>query len=157
MNGLQRLLLNSYHFLSRREIIVGEASELGEFCLPINQKIVIGTPLEQMKSLIGCPDTFFKIERVSCNSPCGGFVYLTEIKLSNIHLTFGTGAVDSSVYSSCSAGIPPKLSCESIVPAGARVSVFGRYSGFVPSGFVEGSEFNFNVTFHGTAYTFDRI
>jgi len=156
MNSIQSVLLHAYRFFSESDVIVGTASKLGAFCLPINQKIVIGRPLEHLKELLGYADTFFRIERVTCNSPCEGFVYFSELKAANIHLTIGNGLVDSFDYSSVSSR-RPNLSLKNVIPAGGQVSVFGRYSGFVPKGLVSGAEFNFNVTFHGTAYTFHQI
>ena len=95
MNNAQRLLLNCYRLISNRYVIVGEASRLGEFCIPIHQKQTIGKRLDQLKELTGYADTFFKIERVSSNAPCEGFVYFNEVKAANIHLMLGNVLIDS--------------------------------------------------------------
>jgi len=156
MNSIRKLLLDGYRLLSPYEIIVGEASRLGDFCISINQKLTIGKRLDQLKDLNGYVDTFFKLNRVVCNAPCEGFVYFSEVKASNIHLTDGNGLIDSFDYSSASTR-QQLLSLKNVIPAGSRVSVFGHYSGFVPHDFVPGSEFYFTVTFYGTAYTFTRV
>ena len=156
MKSIRKLLLDGYRLLSPYEIIVGEARRLGDFCIPINQKLTIGTRLDQLKELNGYADTFFKIERVTCNSPCEGFVYFSELKASNIHLTLRTGLIDSFDYSSV-AHRQQLLSLNHVIPAGSHVSVFGHYSGFVPKDMVQGYQFDFNVTFYGTAYSFTRV
>lgn len=156
MNMLQSLLLKGYRLLSERDVIVGEASELGEFCLPLNQVITLGTAAPNLKELVGRADTFFKVERMTCNAPCSGFVFIDQVKASNMHLTFGTGAVDSYVYSP-ETKVAVTLNSKHVLPAGCSMYVFGKYTGFIPPGFVQGEKFNFNVTFHGKAYTFDQI
>jgi len=156
MNTLQRLLLNGYRLLSDCDVIVGEASRLGEFCIGLNQRVTIGKPLDRLKELNGYTNHFFKIERVTCNSPCEGFVYFSDVVASNIHLALGNGFIESFDYSSV-ASRQQLLSLENVIPAGSSVSVFGKYSGIVPKDMVQGTEFDFNVSFHGTAYIFHQL
>jgi len=152
---LESLLLRAYKLVAG-DVIVAKVSELGDFELPLGQEIILGTPLKNMKELVSRPDVFFKIERMICNSPCPGFVYITDIKASNMSAAIASDDKPMDSYNfSPAAKVPASLGFHHVIPSSSRVMVFASYSGLVPDGCKIGDATYFTATFYGKAYCFN--
>jgi hypothetical protein len=118
-----------------------------KYTFPLSQAIVLGTAVA-FTTLSGQPDTSIRPQRVTCNAPAPMFAYLQEIKVANVSVTVGSGLEDAYAYNA--NGVGQSLDMPTLSPAN-RATVLGSYTGFVPPGYVQGSNQYFTVSFKGPA------
>jgi len=117
-----------------------------QYELPLSQAIVIGTPLGLMPNLTATPDTVIKPKRLVCNAPCPNFVFISDIKASNVSGSIASGVTDAYNYNAQSVGTNVHL--PKLTPS-TRVSITAAYSGMVPANMLSGTASYFTATFYG--------
>jgi len=134
---------------TRREMLLepnkGSTAKIERYSFSINQDIVLGTA--QALELSGQPDTTIRPQRVTMNAPQPGFATIAEIKVANVSVTVG-GDEDAYDYNALAVG--STLDMPTLSPAN-RAKILGNYTGFVPPGFVGGSDYKFTASFKGPA------
>ena len=124
----------------------GSEVKVERYAFSISQAIVIGAAVGI--AVNGQPDTTIRPQRVTMNAPTTNFVFINEIKVANVSVTVGAGAIDAFNFNP--QGVGQSLDMPTLTPAN-RASVLGTYSGYVPPGFVAGMATQFCVTFNGPA------
>lgn len=123
----------------------GSKIKVERYAFAVNQTLTLGTSATLSAS--GQPDTNIRPQRVTMNAPAPGFCTITEIKVANVSVTVG-GTQDAFDFSSL--GVGQSLDMPTLTPAN-RASVLGSYTGFVPTGYNNGSSFTFCCSFKGPA------
>lgn len=123
----------------------GSHIDVERYSFTVSEAITLGTALT-FTSLTNTPDTRFRPQRMTCNAPTPMFAYLSNIKVSNVNATVGTGQEDAYNYNPNAVG--QMLDLPTLEPSN-RVTVLGNYTGFTPPGFVNGSAQFFSINFKG--------
>lgn len=116
------------------------------FSFSPNSNLVLGTS-SNLGTFTQNPSTSIKPQRVVTNAPAPGFVILNTLQVANVNVFIG-GSEDAFTYAATSQNVVldlPRLDPQN------RASGSGSYSGYLPPGFVNGSSFQFVVTFQGPA------
>lgn len=124
----------------------GSAIKVERYSFSIDQDITLGTASDI--SMTGQPDTTIRPQTVTMNAPTPMFATIANIKVANVSVTVGPGNEDAYNYNANGWG--RSLDMPTLSPAN-RATITGRYTGFVPTGFVGGQEVNFNASFKGPA------
>ena len=136
-----------------REVLLnpnkGSRIKVEEYEYPLSQAIVIGTILSQMPDLLDhCPQCCFKAVQLICNVPCPSFVFIRDIKASNISASISVGVSDAYAYHARANGPALKLP---MLSSYNRLEIDAFYTGYVPIGYQEGMETFFTAVFFGPA------
>jgi hypothetical protein len=135
--------------LSRATLLdpnAGSTIKVEQYELPMSQAIVIGTALGLMPNLTATPDTVIKPKRLVCNAPMPGFVFIQDIKASNVSASISSGVTDAFNYNAMSIGTNvhlPRLT------SSTRVSITAAYTGAIPPNVLGGTASFFTATFYG--------
>ena len=124
----------------------GSSVKVEQYMFNLSQAITIGSPLAIMPDLNGTPDTVIKPTRMVTSAPMPGFVFITDIKASNVSASIGAGAVDAYVFNANSVGTG--LHLPKLIPS-TRVTVTGAYTGAIPPNVLGGTASYFTVSFFG--------
>lgn len=124
----------------------GSAVKVERYSFSIDQDIVLGTAVDI--NMTGQPDTTIRPQTVTMNAPTPMFATISNIKVANVSVTVGPGNEDAYNYNANGWG--RNLDMPTLSPAN-RATVTGRYTGFVPAGFVGGQAVNFNASLKGPA------
>lgn len=124
----------------------GSSVKVERYSFSIDQDIVLGTASDI--NMTGQPDTTIRPQTVTMNAPTTMFATISNIKVANVSVTVGPGNEDAYNYNANGWG--RNLDMPTLSPAN-RATVTGRYTGFVPAGFVGGQTVNFNASFKGPA------
>lgn len=89
--------------------------------------------------LHNAPDAMFRPTRMWSNAPCPNFVILHSVIVAHIDMSIG-GPLD--------AWLDYEVGAPTMTPAN-YASVDGRYTGFIPDGFIGGITFEFSAGFSG--------
>jgi len=106
--------------------------------------LVLGTA-SAIQSFTQQPSTSIKGQRILCNAPTPGFVFLTTLQIANVNVFVGT-TEDAYTYSAGAMNVIldlPRLDPQN------RATAAGSYSGMLPAGFANGSAFTFVITIQG--------
>jgi hypothetical protein len=117
------------------------------FALSVSHELVLGEPCRFAMS--SSTDIRFTPEQLHLNVPCMGLVLVHEVKICNVSMTVGTGAIDAIAYSKGEM----RLGGFEMYPAN-RVSLICEYTGYVPEQYVAGQKYTFSATFKGPGKTF---
>lgn len=123
----------------------GSSIKVEKYTFTISEAIELGTP-STFTTLTGQPDTTIRPQRVTMNAPTPMYAFIQEIKVANVSVSVGSGVEDAYNYSA--QGVGQSLDMPTLSPAN-RATVFGQYTGFVPPGFVGGTDTFFTVSFKG--------
>jgi hypothetical protein len=123
----------------------GSSIKVEKYTFTISEAIELGTA-STFTNLTGQPDTTIRPQRVTMNAPSPLYVFIQEIKVANVSVSVGSGVEDAFNYSA--QGVGQSLDMPTLSPAN-RATVFGQYTGFVPPGFVGGTDSFFTVSFKG--------
>lgn len=124
----------------------GSTVQVEGYSFTINDTIAaLGTA--QALFLTGTPDTNITPYRVYMNVTLPGFATIDDIKVANVSGTVGV-TEDAIKYSPLSVGTRMKLP---MLTPSTRATVSGNYTGFLPPGFVGGSQYLFTASFEGAA------
>jgi hypothetical protein len=124
----------------------GSAIKVERYSFSIDQDITLGT--SEDINMTGQPDTTIRPQTVTMNAPTPMFATISNIKVANVSVTVGPGNEDAYNYNANGWG--RNLDMPTLSPAN-RATITGRYTGYVPAGFVGGQEVNFNASFKGPA------
>lgn len=124
----------------------GSSVKVERYSFSIDQDITFGTAVDI--NMTGQPDTTIRPQTVTMNAPTPMFATISNIKVANVSVTVGPGNEDAYNYNANGWG--RTLDMPTLSPAN-RATVTGRYTGFVPAGFVGGQTANFNASFKGPA------
>jgi hypothetical protein len=117
------------------------------FALSVSHELVLGEPCRF--NLSSSTDILFTPEQLHLNVPCMGLVLVHEVKICNVSMTVGTGAIDAIAYSKGEM----RLGGFEMYPAN-HVSLICEYTGYVPVGYSLGQKYTFSATFKGPGKTF---
>lgn len=116
------------------------------YCFAINEDIVVGTASPNL-SLTGNPETEFRPQRITINTPAVGFITVEALKVANVGILVG-GHVDA--YDFSSLGVGQALDVPTLSPANAAKASL-NYKGTSPLPLVSGDAFEVSVSFKGPA------
>lgn len=123
----------------------GSRITVERYSFTLSQDITLGTAVT-FTTLTGSPDTRIRPQRVTMNAPSPMFAFVQSIRMANVNVTVGTGEEDAFNYNT--QGVGQMLDMPTLSPSN-RATVLGRYTGFVPPGFVGGTVVPFSVNFKG--------
>ena len=115
------------------------------YCFAINQDVTIGTAVALR--MTGNPETEFRPQRITVNTPSVGFITLSNMKVANVGILVG-GVVDAFDFSAI--GVGQSLDVPTLSPANAA-KIDGDYTGTVPLPLVLGDAFKVSASFKGPA------
>lgn len=114
---------------------------------PLSQAIVIGTAIE-LDALEACPQCAFKSTHLVCNAPSTNFVFIRDIRASNVGCSISESLSDAYFYHA--RANQPAL-CMPTLSQKNRVKIDAFYTGYIPPGYVAGTQTFFSATFFGYA------
>jgi hypothetical protein len=117
------------------------------FALSVSHELTLGEPCSF--NLTSSTDIPFIPEQLHLNAPSMGVVLVREVKICNVSMTVGTGAIDAFAYSKGEL----RLGGLEMYPAN-RVSLSCEYTGYVPVGYSHGQKYTFSATFKGPGKLF---
>lgn len=123
----------------------GSRVTVERYSFTLSENITLGVALT-FTTLTGSPDTRIRPQRVTTNAPSPMFAMIQSIRMANVNVTVGTGEEDAFNYNA--QGVGQMLDMPTLTPSN-RATVLGRYTGFVPPGFVGGTVVPFSVNFKG--------
>lgn len=114
------------------------------FSFSPTSNLVLGTA-SSIPTFTQNPSTSIKPQRVIVNAPAPGFVFLSTLQIANVNVFVG-GTEDAFTYGPSAQNVVldlPRLDPQN------RVSASGTYSGLLPPGFVNGSQYTLVITLQG--------
>jgi len=117
------------------------------FALSVSHELVLGEACNF--ALNSSTDILFTPEQLHLNAPSMGLVLVREIKICNVSMMVGTGAIDAFAYSKGEL----RLGGFEMYPAN-RISLICEYTGYVPVGYNLSQKYTFSATFKGAGKTF---
>ncbi len=132
---------------SRRQMLLepnkGSAIKIERYQFSANQELVLGT--SETLDMSNNPDTTIRPQRLTINAPSCGFVIVSEIKVANVSVQVG-GSADGFEFNA--GGVGQSLDMPTLTPSN-RASVKGTYTGYVPTGYVNGAAYTLCASFKG--------
>lgn len=112
-----------------------------------SQALTIGTAIASF-SMQGSPDVNIRPQRLLCNAPIPGFVFISLIKVANVVATVGPGVQDAYDYNAESVGT--SLDLPTLTPSN-KATITAQYTGIIPPIYTSGLSTFFTATFLGWA------
>jgi len=116
------------------------------YSFSMDEELVLGTAEDL--NMTDQPATTIRPQTVTMNAPTPMFATISEIKVANVSVTIGSGSEDAYNYNANGWG--RSLDMPTLSPAN-RATVRGRYTAYVPPGFVAATTVLFTVSFKGPA------
>jgi hypothetical protein len=123
----------------------GSSAKIQRYGFAVNQALTIGTAVAVAAG--GNPETHFRPQRITINTPGVGFMTVDAIKVANVGVLVG-GTHDAFDFSAL--GVGQSLDVPTISPAN-RINVTGAYTGTAPLPLVNAAAFTLCVSFKGPA------
>lgn len=121
------------------------SSKIQRYGFAVNQDLTIGTAVAIAAG--GNPETHFRPQRITVNTPGVGFMTVDAIKVANVGVLVG-GVHDA--YDFSPLGVGQSLDVPTISPAN-RINVTGAYTGTAPLPLVNAAAFKLCISFKGPA------
>jgi hypothetical protein len=125
---------------------IGSSVKIERYIFPISQTITIGNATPQTLDLKDSPDTKFRPQRVTSNAPQPMFATISELKMANVSVSIGGGAIDAYQWNANGQG--QELDMPTLEPSN-RARATGTYYGGAVAGVANGSLMPFCLTFVG--------
>lgn len=122
-------------------------AKVERYSFTISEEIELGND-STFTDLSDQPDTTIRPQVVTMNAPTPMFAFVNNIKMANVSITVGSGEEDAYNYNANGWG--KSLDMPTLSPSN-RATVNGRYTGYLPPGFVGGTLVPFSVNFKGPA------
>lgn len=123
----------------------GSNAKIQRYGFAVNQDITISTPVAIAAG--GNPETHFRPQRITVNTPAVGFILVDAIKVANVGVLVG-GVHDAMDFNP--NGVGQSLDVPTISPAN-RINVTGAYTGTAPLPLIAAAAFKVCVSFKGPA------
>jgi hypothetical protein len=123
------------------------SAKIERYSFTISEEIELGND-STFTDLSDQPDTTIRPQVVTMNAPTPMFAFVNNIKMANVSITVGSGEEDAYNYNANGWG--KSLDMPTLSPSN-RATVNGRYTGYLPPGFVGGTLVPFSVNFKGPA------
>lgn len=136
---------------SQRQALIepnkNSSAKIERYSFTISEEIELGND-STFTDLSDQPDTTIRPQIVTMNAPTPMFAFVNNIKMANVSITVGSGEEDAYNYNANGWG--KALDMPTLSPSN-RATVNGRYTGYLPPGFVGGTLVPFSVNFKGPA------
>jgi hypothetical protein len=150
--------LAAYHALtarkqhtSKRAMLLSpnanSTAKVERYSFTVSEEIELGND-STFTDLSDQPDTTIRPQVVTMNAPTPMFAFVNNIKMANVSITVGSGEEDAYNYNANGWG--KSLDMPTLSPSN-RATINGRYTGYLPPGFVGGTVVPFSVNFKGPA------
>ena len=138
---------------AKREAILepnrGSTSKIERYAFPLANLTVDPTfGVSSAYSASDQPDVTIRPRRVVSNIPTPALLMLAEVKVSNISVSVGHGAIDAFTWNAGGMGVT--LDMPTIQPS-QRASITGTWTALVPPGYAPGTTFPVSFTLIGPA------
>lgn len=121
----------------------GSSMKVERYVFSLSQVLTIGVAVAV--TLQGSPDCTFRPQRLTIVVPTPSFVTVAEIKMANVGIMIGPGALDAFQFNA--NGVGQMMDMPTLTPAN-RATILGNYTGFA-GGFPGASAFLLSSTFIG--------
>lgn len=123
------------------------SAKVERYSFTVSEEIELGND-STFTDLSDQPDTSIRPQVITMNAPTPMFAFVNNIKMANVSITVGSGEEDAYNYNANGWG--KSLDMPTLSPSN-RATVNGRYTGYLPPGFVGGTIVPFSVNFKGPA------
>ena len=144
LNAVQARTTSRQRLLSPN---ANSTAKVERYSFTISEEIELGND-STFTDLSDQPDTTIRPQLVTMNAPTPMFAFINNIKMANVSITVGSGEEDAYNYNANGWG--KSLDMPTLSPSN-RATVNGRYTGYLPPGFVGGTLVPFSVNFKGPA------
>jgi len=124
----------------------GSNAKIQRYGFAINQDIVVGVA-QPLNTWGGNPQTHFRPQRVTVNTPAVGFIMIDSIAVANVGVLVG-GTFDAFDFNAL--GVGQSLDVPTISPAN-RINASGAYTGTAPLPLIAAAPFKVAMSFKGPA------
>jgi hypothetical protein len=122
-------------------------TKVERYTFTLSQDVVLGTATSfTSAAMSGAPDTTFRPQVLTCNTPMPGFAYATSIRMANVNVSVGSGSEDLFNYSAYAWG--RSLDMPTLTPAN-KATLTGTTTTVTPPGFLAAATFTLTVNFKG--------